>query len=74
MSQIRHTADFYSLFMVPWEMRRDGFVLLRDRDADKLANHVLVELTNGVDLLREHLRRAIFSAKAGPFSEGCGAR
>lgn len=56
-TRFRHTADFYSLFMVLWEMRHDGFAL-RDRHADRLANHLLVELTKGVDLLREHLRRA----------------
>ncbi len=56
-TRFRHVTDFYSLFMVLWEMRRDGFAL-RDRHADRLANHLLVQLTKGVDLLREHLRHA----------------
>lgn len=56
-TRLRNSADFYSLFMLVWEMRQEGLVL-RDRNADKAANHLLAQLSTGVDNLREHLRRA----------------
>lgn len=56
-TRMGNSAEFYSLFMLLWEMRKEGLVL-RDRSADRLANHLLVQLSLGVALLREHLRRA----------------
>lgn len=56
-TRFRNSAEFYSLFMVVWEMRHAGLVL-KDKNADRVSNHLLVALSTGVDQLREHLRRA----------------
>jgi 5-methylcytosine-specific restriction endonuclease McrA len=55
--RFHNSVELYTLFLVYWEMRHDGFAL-QNSNADKLANHLLRELSKGVDNLREHLRRA----------------
>lgn len=56
-TRFHNTVDFYSLFMIVWEMRQHGFVL-HDRRRIKAANGLLRKLSTGVDELREQLRRA----------------
>jgi hypothetical protein len=56
-TRFHNTAEFYSLFMLVWEMDREGFVLL-DKRRNKVAFAILKKLSNGVDQLREQLRRA----------------
>lgn len=56
-TRFRNTADFYSLFMMVWEMRDKGLVL-RDRRRNIIAARLLRRLSDGVDQLRDQLRRA----------------
>jgi len=56
-TRFRNSADFYSLFMVVWEMRNRRFVL-SDRRRNRRAALLLTRLSNGVDELRDQLRRA----------------
>lgn len=56
-TRLRNSAEFYSLFMLIWQMRQ-AHLALTDRRADELANHLLRQLSTGVDELRAHLRRA----------------
>jgi uncharacterized protein DUF262/HNH endonuclease len=56
-TRFHNLVDYYSLFLVVWEMRRDGFVLA-DRRRNRVAAKMLRQLSNGVDELREALRQA----------------
>ena len=56
-TRFANSADFYSLFVLVWEMDRDGCILsdsIRNRQAQKL----LVWLSNGVGIVREQQRKA----------------
>jgi hypothetical protein len=55
-TRFRNSAEFYTLFMLVWEMDHDKFVL-KDRRRNKVAFQLLKKLSNGVDELREQLRR-----------------
>lgn len=60
-SDIRQTrfhqiADFYSLFLLVWEMRDSKYVL-SDRKRNRLAMRLLREFSVGVDSLREQLKK-----------------
>ena len=55
--RFRNLADFYSLFLVVWEMRTKGLVL-NDGKRARIAERLLRKLSNGVDELRDQLRRA----------------
>jgi hypothetical protein len=55
--RFRNSADFYSLFLLVWEMRAAGLAL-NDRKRGRIAERLLRILSNGVDELREQLRRA----------------
>lgn len=59
LKQIRfhNVVDFYSLFMICWEMRSQGFVL-SERRRNRIADRLLRRLSTGVDELREQLKRA----------------
>ncbi|MBI4660719.1 MAG: DUF262 domain-containing protein [Verrucomicrobia bacterium] len=50
-TRFHNTADFYSLFMLVWEMRDKGFVLT-DRKRNSIAERLLRKLSSGVDELR----------------------
>jgi len=56
-TRFHNSADFYSLFMVTWDMRNRHFVL-NDRRRNKTALILLRRLSNGVDELRDQLRKA----------------
>jgi hypothetical protein len=62
-TRFRNSADFYSLFMIIWEMHNRKFVLT-DRKRNRTAVLLLRKLSTGVDELREQLRR-VKPAKAG---------
>ena len=62
-TRFRNSADFYSLFMIVWEMHNRRFVLT-DRKRNHTAALLLRRLSNGVDELREQLRR-VKPAKSG---------
>lgn len=56
-TRFRRTVDYYSLFMIVWEMRKQEFVLA-DRRLNKVASRMLRKLSNGVDELRVQLKKA----------------
>lgn len=56
-TRFRNSVDFYSLFLLVWEMDKGGFILnnpSRNRQAQKL----LIWLSNGVDIVRQQVRIA----------------
>ena len=56
-TRFKNTAEFYSLFMLVWQMRIDKLVL-SDRRRNEAAAVLLRKLGSGVDELREQLRKA----------------
>ena len=67
-TRFRNTVDFYSLFMVVWEMRQNNFVL-HDRKRAKIAYRLLRDLSKGVDELRDRLRNVRAVKPQPPYSE-----
>jgi hypothetical protein len=55
-TRFRNSAEFYSLVMLVWEMRKDNLVLA-DKKRNKVAERILRRLSTGVDELRDRLRR-----------------
>ncbi len=56
-TRFHNTAEFYSLFMLVWQMRIDKLVL-SDRRRNEAAAAMLRKLGAGVDELRDQLRKA----------------
>jgi len=56
-TRFHNSAEFYTLFLLVWEMEREQFVL-RESRRNKIAFELLRKLSTGVDVLREQLRRA----------------
>ena len=56
-TRLRNSAEFYSLFLLVWEMDREKFVLTEKR-RNRMAFELLRRLSTGVDELRDRLRRA----------------
>lgn len=56
-TRFHNTAEFYSLFLLIWQMDREKFVLA-DKRRNKVAFQLLKSLSTGVDELREQLRKA----------------
>lgn len=55
--RLHNSVEFYSLFMIIWEMNQAGFVLM-ERKRNRIAFELLARLSSGVDELRDQLRRA----------------
>jgi hypothetical protein len=55
-TRFRNTVDYYTLFMLVWEMQNLGFVL-NDRRRNEVAFRLLRKLSSGVDQLRDQLKR-----------------
>ena len=56
-TRLRNSAEFYSLFMLTWEMNCEQLVL-GDRRRNRIAFQLLKSLAAGVDELRDLLRKA----------------
>lgn len=56
-TRFHNSVEFYSLFLLVWEMERDNYIL-KDRRRNRVARALLRKLSNGVDELRDQLRRA----------------
>jgi 5-methylcytosine-specific restriction endonuclease McrA len=56
-TRFRNSVEFYSLFLLVWEMDRERFVL-SDRRRNRIAFELMRRLSTGVDELRDQLRRA----------------
>jgi len=67
-TRFRNTAEFYSLFMLVWQMNRDKMVL-RETSRNKKAFELLRSLSTGVDQLREQYRRAKAAKPRPPYSD-----
>ena len=67
-TRFRNTAEFYSLFMLIWEMNQQKCVLT-DRKSNRLAFELLKKLSTGVDELREQYRHAKPVKPQAPFSD-----
>jgi len=67
-TRFRNTAEFYSLFMLVWQMHHDKMVLKEPR-RNKMAFEMLRRLSTGVDQLREHYRRAKAVKPRPPYSD-----
>jgi hypothetical protein len=57
-TRLRNSADFYSLFLLVWEMEQAKLVLTDGR-RNRIAFELLKNLSNGVDMLRDQLRKAV---------------
>ena len=56
-TRFANSADFYSLFVLVWEMDRDGCIL-SDAKRNRQAQKLLVWLSNGVGTVRQQQRKA----------------
>ena len=56
-TRFANSADFYSLFVLVWEMDRDGFIL-SDSKRNRQAQKLLIWLSNGVGIVRQQQRKA----------------
>lgn len=57
-TRFSNSADFYSLFVLVWEMDRDSFIL-SDSKRNKQAQKLLVWLSDGVAIVRQQQRKAV---------------
>jgi hypothetical protein len=55
-TRFHNVADFYSLFMLIWEMREQKFVLANHK-RNKVAERLLHRVSTGVDELRDQMRK-----------------
>lgn len=67
-TRFRNTAEFYSLFMVIWQLRSEGAVL-GDRRRNGLAFELLKSLSVGVDGLRDRFKKAEPVRPRAPYSD-----
>jgi 5-methylcytosine-specific restriction endonuclease McrA len=67
-TRFHHTADFYSLFLLVWQMRMEDFILT-DRGKNKLAFVILRKLSTEVDKLRESYRNVKGTKPRAPYSD-----
>lgn len=55
-TRFRNSVEFYTLFLIVWQMQRDAMVL-NDRRRNRMAFELLRKLSTGVDELRDRLRK-----------------
>ena len=56
-TRFANTVDFYSLFVLTWEMDKEGYILI-DAKRNQLAQDLLILLSNGVDTVRQKVKIA----------------
>jgi hypothetical protein len=64
-TRFHNTVEFYSLFMLIWQLNRENFVL-QDKARNRVGFSLLSKLSKGVDDLRVQLRRAAIPKKVQP--------
>ncbi len=57
-TRLRNSAEFYSLFLLVWEMEQ-AKLILTEKKRTRIAFELLKRLSTGVDQLRDQLRKAI---------------
>jgi hypothetical protein len=67
-TRFRNTAEFYSLFMLVWEMDQDGMIV-GDKKRSRQAFAILKDLSSGVDRLRDSYRHAKAVKPQPPYSD-----
>lgn len=67
-TRLRNSAEFYSLFMLVWEMNQKGLVLAEKR-RNQMAFALLRRLSTGVDELRDQYRQARAAKPRPPYSD-----
>ena len=67
-TRFRNTAEFYSLFILIWEMNQHEFVL-SDRRSSRLAFELLRRLSKDVDKLRDQYKQAKAAKPRPPYSD-----
>lgn len=67
-TRFHNTAEFYSLFMLIWEMNAEGLVL-NDIKRNRIAFELLKKLSTGVDHLRDKFRQAQPVQPNPPYSD-----
>ena len=67
-TRFRNIAEYYSLFLLVWEMRKSNFVL-DDKKRNAMAFEMLKRLTKGVDELLIQFRRVQSVRPRPPFSD-----
>lgn len=67
-TRFKNTAEFYSLFMLIWEMNHERLVL-NDSIRNQIAFELLSKLSTGVDEIREQYRQAKETKPRAPYSE-----
>ena len=67
-TRFRNSADFYSLFMLMWDMQREKYILT-ERKRNRMGFEMLRKLSTGVDALREKFRRASAVKPQPPYSD-----
>jgi len=56
-TRFRNSVDFYSLFMVVWELDNTGCIL-NNPGSNRQAQKLLIWLSNGIDTVRQQVRKA----------------
>lgn len=64
-TRFHNTVEFYTLFMLVWEMNRDGFVV-KNKARNRIAGAMLKKLSTAVDQLREQLRKGAIPKSTQP--------
>lgn len=64
-TRFHQISDFYSLFMVIWEMRQNHFVICNQKSKE-LANYFLVKLSNGIDEHLNNIKKGKSTIKTKP--------
>lgn len=67
-TRFRNTVEFYSLFMLVWEMQQHKLVL-GERRRNRMAFELLRKLSTGVDGLRDQFRQAKATKPRPPYSD-----
>ena len=67
-TRFRNTVEFYSLFMLVWEMQQNDFALSEKR-RNGIAFELLRKLSTGVDELRDQYRQAKATKPRPPYSD-----
>jgi hypothetical protein len=64
-TRFHNSAEFYTLFLLAWQMNRDKLVL-HNKSRNRIAFALLRKLSTEVDLLRQQLRKASIPKRAQP--------
>jgi len=67
-TRLRNSAEFYSLFILVWEMNQNKLVL-NEKHRNNMAFELIRQLSTGVDELRDQYRHAKMTKPRPPYSD-----